>query len=258
MTSTRLRDWLLRGADAIAVVALFASIVLVAQRLSSQATPAPGNNRPLAQAGKPGDRDGDGVPDAIDLEPDVPAPRAAPTASAAPVGGAASSKLPPADDCRRKGITRRVGKEGVCYEPSGRRVRVVNRDSPLVLAEISARLLRLQVRRDPAQRTAEVLADLRVESRLSGIVDLQASHFGLLLGHGFYGPDVRLGAEHGGSLLRTGFALRKGRVATGRLEFRVPLRAPRHLGRDGNLQILQFSDASFQSASTVGVIRTYR
>ena len=45
----------------------------------------------------------------------------------------------------------------------------------------------------------------------------------------------------------------------GTITFTLSRRAARHLERDGNLELLQFSDTSLPKASlTVGVFRTYR
>src|SRR4051794_27036635 len=127
MTRSRSTTWLLRAADAMALVALMVSIAVVGQRLSAHGETRTAAKPPApAPAGK-GDRDGDGVPDAQDLAPDSPAPQKTPAAQTP------AAKLPPLDDCRRKGITRRRGKQGSCYEESGRRVRVVDKAATLHL-----------------------------------------------------------------------------------------------------------------------------
>ena len=258
MTRTRPSTWLLRAADAVAVVALVASLAIVGGRLSSgssdrsptaaraTATPFPG--------AKPGDRDGDGVPDAQDLAPDSPAPQQTPQASTGPV-----AKLPPLDDCRRKGITRRKGKEGSCYEESGRRVLVVDRGARLRLPELDARILDMRVRELPAQRRADVAFDVELLNNLDGLVDVQPSHFGLLLGRGVYAPNLLATGRGANSMFRRGVGLRARARASGTVTFTVSRRAARHLERDGNLELLQFSDTSLAKASlTVGVFRTYR
>jgi hypothetical protein len=255
MTRTRPTTWLLRGADAIALVALVASLVVVGQRLSSGGSPQPSTRAAATPvSGKPGDRDGDGVPDAQDLAPDSPAPQKTPAPLDSP-----SVKLPPLDDCRRKGITRKLGKEGSCYEESGRRVLVVDRGARLHLPELDGRVMDLRVHEHPAQRTADVSFDIEVRNNLDGLVDVQPSHFGLLLGRGVYAPNLLATGRDANSMFKRGIGLRAREHVSGTVTFTVSRRAARHLDRDGNLELLQFSDTSLDKASlTVGVFRTYR
>ena len=258
MTKARPSIWLLRAADAVAVVALLASLAIVGQRLSSVDSKQPSSQAratatPFAGA-KPGDRDGDGVPDAQDLAPDSPAPQQTPQPATGPV-----AKLPPLDDCRRKGITRKKGKEGSCYEESGRRVLVVDRAARLHLPELDARVLGMRVRELRAQRRADVAFDVELRNNLDGLVDVQPSHFGLLLGRGVYAPNLLATDRGANSMFRRGVGLRARARASGTVTFTVSRRAARHVGRDGNLELLQFSDTSLPKASlTVGVFRTYR
>jgi hypothetical protein len=234
MTRSRPATWMLRTADAIALVALVAS-------------PFPG--------AEPGDRDGDGVPDAQDLAPDSPAPQQTPE----PVASGPVAKLPPLDDCRRKGITRKKGKEGSCYEESGRRVLVVDRGARLHLDELDARILGVRVRELRDQRRADVSFDVELRNNLDGLVDVQPAHFGLLLGRGVYAPNLLATGRGANSMFRRGVGLRARARVKGTMTFTVSRRAARHLERDGNLELLQFSDTSLAKASlTVGVFRTYR
>ena len=246
-----MQRWIFRMADLVALIAVITAVVVIVQRLDSA------SGRPQAAPPQPvasGDRDGDGVPDAEDLAPETPGERAA---RATPTPEA--PKLPPADDCKRKGITRKAGGEGACYEPTGRRVRVVNRGSRLDLDELAAELRGLTVQRRPARRIATVTADLRLRNKLDGIVDFRPEQAGLLLGRSLFTVDAARESARAGSLVRRAAALGASEEVDGTLRFDVPLRAVRRLDRDGNLQILQFSDISLASASTtVGIFRTYR
>jgi hypothetical protein len=245
--------WLLRLADAVALVALVASIAVVGQRLTASGEPrAPAKAKAEAPAAT-GDRDGDGVPDAQDLAPDSPAPQSTPAAKTP------ATKLPPLDDCRRRGITRRQGKEGSCYEESGRRVRVVDKGSTLHLDELDARLLSIRVRDRRQRRQADVTLELELRNNLDGLVDVQASHFALLLGRGVYPPNLLATGQGANSLFRRGIGLGARERVTGAVTFSVSRRAARRLDANGNVEILQFSDTSLGKASrTVGVFRTYR
>jgi hypothetical protein len=242
---------MLRAADAIALVALLASIAVVGQRLTGNGErPAPAKAQAPVAAG---DRDGDGVPDAQDLAPDSPAPQQTPVAQTP------ATKLPPLDDCRRKGITRGKGKEGSCYEESGRRVRVVDKASTLHLDELDARLLSIRVRDRPQERQADVTLELELRNNLDGLVDVQASHFALLLGRGVNPPNLLATGPGANSLFRRGIGLGARERVTGAVTFTVSRRAARRLDANGNVEILQFSDSSLGKASlTVGVFRTYR
>jgi hypothetical protein len=237
-----------RLADAVAAIAVIAAVVVIVQRFDD-----PPARESEQQQSRAGDRDGDGVRDSEDLAPDVPGertPEATPTPEEPP--------LPPVDDCRRKGITRGKGLEGACYEPSGRRVRVVDRDSRLDLDELAAELRGIDVQRRPALRRAVVTVRLSVRNKLNGIVDFRPEQAGLLLGRGLFSPDEREPVR-AGSLVRRAASLRPGEGVEGTLRFEVPLRAVDRLDRDGNLQLLQFSDISLAAASTtVGIFRTYR
>jgi hypothetical protein len=248
--------WLLRAADAIALVALVASLAVVGHRLTaspdSSGPPTRAAATPAAGA-KSGDRDGDGVPDSQDLAPDTPAP-----ASSGSTDEPAFSRPPVSGDCRRKGITRSRGKEGLCMEDSGRSVRVVNRRSPLRVEELGVRIVRMKVVDKPSDPWAHVTFDLAVQNRLGYAADVQALQFRILLGRGSYSPDL-LAGHSANSLFRRGTGLKPGRTARGSVTFSVTHRAIKKLAVDGNVEVLQFDDTSFDSAAlTVGVFRTYR
>ena len=246
-----MRRWTLRFADLVAVIAVIAAVGVIVQRLGEASGQQPAAPRHPVAAG---DRDGDGVPDGEDLAPDTPG-----KARAESTPTPEAPRLPPADDCKRKGITRAKGGEGACYEPGGRRVRVVNRGTRLVLDELTAELRHLTVERHPTRRTATIKVTLRVRSKLDGIVDFRPEQAGLLVGRSLFPVDGGLESARAGSLVRRASGLKAGADAEGTLRFEVPIRAARRLDRDANLQILQFSDVSLASASlTVGVFRTYR
>jgi hypothetical protein len=255
MTRTRPTIWLLRAADAIAVVALLASLVVVGQRLSSGSEPHPTTRAAATPAGaKPGDRDGDGVPDSRDLAPDTPAP-----AGAVSKQKPAFSRPPVSGDCKRKGITRARGREGVCMEDSGRSVRVVDRQTPLRLQELGVRIVRMDVVDKPSDPFARVKFDLEVSNRLGYAAVVQALQFRILLGRGSYSPDLLASGRTANTLFRRGAELKPGRSMRGSVTFSVTHRAVKKVGVDGNLEVLQFDDTSFDNATlTVGVFRTYR
>ena len=252
---TLTRTWLLRAADLTALVALIASLAITGNRLSGggdSSAPVAGAGAARAAQGAAGDRDGDGVPDAQDLAPDTPAPGSNAESEAfsrAPVGG----------DCERKGITRKRGREGLCMEDSGRSVRVVDLRTPLRVDEFGARIVRMSVRNKPSDASARVRFDMALSNRLGYAADVQPSQFRILLGRGVYAPDLLAPGRGANSLFRRGTGLKPGRTAVGSVTFSVTHRAARNLDRDGNLEVMQFSDTSFDRAAlTVGVFRTYR
>ena len=228
-----MRRWSLRLADVAAVIAVIAAVAVIVHRLGD-ASAQPAKQPATQQAATP---------------TSTPEPAATPTAP----------ELPPADDCKRKGITRKAGGEGACYEPSGRRVRVVNRASRLDLDELTAEVRGIDVRRRPALDSATVTVRVWVRSKLDGIVGFRPEQAGLLLGDRFFALDGPGEATRAGSLVRRAATLKAGESAEGTLRFDVGLRYLRRLDINGNVQLLQFSDVSLQSASaTVGIFRTYR
>lgn len=220
-------------ADIVAVVALVASIAVIAVRLTGPSEASTGPAQPTNQAAAPETSD-----------PLPPLPR---------------TKLPPADDCRRKGITSGGTGEGTCFQESGRRIHVVNMTSVLRLPEMEARLLSITSKQRRVENAVDVDVRLQIRSKVKGTVDLSPERFGLHLGDRLFEPDPVVNGFAKGGLVSSGVRLRQGDSTSGRIIYRVPSALAAHLRRDGEVWIAQFSDFSPKSAGhTVGVIRADR
>lgn len=252
----------LRAADVAAVAALLIAVYMVGVRVSdSSETAGERTNRAVPQA-RAGDRDGDGVKDGADLEPD----RAGPQAQAEPTTTPfAVPKASVRGDCRSKRINLRRG-EGSCYAQGGRRLKVVNKARQLSLEEMDVgyRGVRLARRLGSGRDTLRpkgiyVVLTLDIANKLNYAADFNAGQVQLILGASASQPEPFADRASKRSLELAATGLRPGRSATGTVVFDVSRRFARRFDDAGFVRITQFSDRPDETPSqTVGFIRAYR
>jgi len=196
------------------------------------------------------DADKDGTPDAEDFDPENPQ-----------IQTRADSK-----NCNVLGINQQEGKEGSCTTDQGTKVKVVNRDSTLVLPQIAVKLNSIETT-DIIERDFNsplvgsfVVANITMTNRLSAPVTTNApDQFGLALGPRQYTPDFDAMNESDEGSKFIFEELQPDESTTGDVVFRVAAKRARRLERDGNFVVLQFTDveAVSEPEKRVGVIRTY-
>lgn len=173
-------------------------------------------------------------------------------------------------NCDAMGINRKQGREGICVE-RGRRFVVVDKGSTLRLKELNARLVNIEmtdsVTGAPGAGTASasgtfVIVTLAITNKLDGPVifdEFQEQVF-LLLGGNRYSEDFD--AENGPvqeSFTWQGKEIQPEATQTGAVVFDVPNKVLADLNKDGNIFILNFSEADSLSGQpkVFGIIRTY-
>lgn len=197
------------------------------------------------------DSDGDGSPDSEDFKPKDDKVQTADQA----------------DDCDVLGINPEELKEGECEADDGMRIKVVNRGSELKLRELSVRLLSIEPTSEIARPYDSplvggfVVARVSVTNRLNSPVEIDGSDmFALLLGNKQFSPNFdAMNTGNDDTLIYE--EMQPEETRTGTVVFNVPARRANGLSKDGNLVVLQFSDAgTFGNESPskrVGFIRTY-
>lgn len=170
------------------------------------------------------------------------------------------------NDCTELGITVDELNEGKCEE-DGTKLKVVNRDTKLTLPEVAVKLNSIaHVDTIPREYDSPltgsfVVANVTITNRLNAPVTLQGDDmFYLLLGKKTYTPNSEaMIYGSGGNLILE--EIQPGENIRGDVIFKVRPKAASNLDTNGNLGVLQFSDADLygldQPEKRIGVIRTY-
>jgi hypothetical protein len=183
----------------------------------------------------------------------------------------ASGSYPPTSNCRAKGISSELHKEGTCTNGESTTV-VVNKDDALKLGSLEARLEGVRERKTisgPAgSKTARgefVTFDLAVTNRTDAPAMFAENQVVLLLG-ATYGEDAEV--EEGYE--RRSFLARKREIPplgteNGTVTFAVPAKQAAVLVEEGNLDFgnfgtggADFDPEAIFNESEYGVIRTYQ
>lgn len=158
------------------------------------------------------------------------------------------------------------GGEGLCVEEGGSRVKIANRDTTLVLPELSARYLGYRTAKTLTSsvdtQTAEgrfVIIRVRITNKTSSPeVFKDAKSTALHLGGARYTTHFDAENMPGDSFVWNDDPIQPGNSRTGTIIFDVPARRVAKMEEDGNLLIAQFSDkARDGSTMALGLIRTY-
>jgi len=201
-----------------------------------------------AEAAPDPDTDGDGTADADDYAPKNPKIQDE------------SQK----DDCDVLGINATKLREGSCKTDKGMRIKVVNRDSKLVLPEVAVHLNSIEAATSIARPYdtplvgSFVVAEVSMTNRLDVPVEVDASdQFALQLDSKTFNPNFDAMNNGDNSLIYE--EIQPEETVTGKVIFRVSRKRARALDANGNLIVLQFSDSDTYGnpKKRIGVIRTY-
>lgn len=209
------------------------------------------------------DDDGDGVLNTYDPEPDDPDVSSYEELEEEPTPE--PTPTPDPTDCDNLGINPQELKEGNCVS-EGTKIQVVNKGTPLKLQEVRVKLdsiahtTTIPRPYDSPLVGSYVVARVSVTNRLSAPVTVDApSMFSLWLDDRSYNPDFDAMNESGEDGL-VYEEIQPDETATGIVVFRVKPKRANALNSNGNLNVVQFSDAEgFGGTPTkrVGIIRTY-
>jgi hypothetical protein len=196
------------------------------------------------------DTDGDGTVDFEDFKPNN-----------AKIQEAADLEL-----CDVKGINPKKLREGACTEKDGTKVKVVNRGSLLSLPQLDVRVINITPATEIAREFdtplvgSYVIAQVSITNKLNSPLDPNAQDlFALVLDDREFHPNFD--AMNDGENPLMGYDdLQPDETATGRVVFNVAAKRIHALDTNGNLLVLQFSDADGfggKPKHRIGVIRTY-
>lgn len=175
-----------------------------------------------------------------------------------------------AQDCNVLGINSIKLREGACTE-GGAKLKVVNKDTTLTLPQLSAHYngyttastISSDVGSEAANGTF-IIVSLTITNRTDSPVSVEPDGFLLTLTPKnrtkTYTHDFDAENEPGSSFVWNSDELQPDQSQTGTVVYDVPTKYASEIARSGNLEVLQFSDASAFSDSPekrVGIIRTY-
>lgn len=180
---------------------------------------------------------------------------------------------PPPDptSCTALGITRNRLREGNCIDTNnnGARIQGVNRGSTLRLKQLyvsyggytTQDTIPASTGTAAAQGTF-VIMTLTVRNKLNSpaVFDQHQDQIILALGSRNYSENFDAENNPGTSFVRNSDPIQPGNSKTGTVVFDIPKSIVKHIDTDGDLIILQFSDAGQRvrdAKQRVGIIRTY-
>jgi len=220
-----------------------ANVKATEQPAQKQQTPAPTQTTP-----DPPDSDNDGTPNADDFDPNDPG-----------IQTKSDSK-----DCEVLGIDRKGLREGTCIT-QGQSVKITNRDHALTLPQMNVRLNSIEavssIHREYESPLvgSYVIANVSITNKLDDPVEVDASDmFSLSVEGKTSNPNFN--AMNNGDNPLIYEEIQPDETATGDVIFKVAASHVDGLAKDGNLSVLQFSDAdafSDKPEHTIGVFRTY-
>ena len=180
-----------------------------------------------------------------------------------------TSDLQSENDCDELGINFQEQKEGAC-DDDGTTLHVVNRDTTLQLPELSARLVDIELTDAVGGEYTSEAADgtfavftLEIKNKLHAPMEFDQfqEQVSLSINENVFTQDFD--AANGpleSSFLWIGEAIQPQATQTGSVVFDLPKSVAKKVETDGNLMIVNFSDADSYGEGTqepLGIIRTY-
>jgi hypothetical protein len=169
-------------------------------------------------------------------------------------------------DCDALGINAIRLKEGTCTQQR-KTFTIVDRDSTLNLKELNVRLVNTSstptISNDTGVTRAKAgtfyIVTLEVTNKIDqpAAFDSSQGQVGLLTNGKSYSESFDAENNPGDSFTWNSDEIQPDATATGTVIFDLPPSAAKTVERDGNIVVLNFSDADSTDASTAGIIRTY-
>lgn len=178
-----------------------------------------------------------------------------------------TEEAPAADDCDALGINSDVLNEGACTDSDGRKLRVVDRGTPLVLNEIAVRDVSVNLLPQlpgevsgPHRASGEwVQITMTIRNEGSQPLTIDRRQFSLSTSEAQYTTDFDAMNEPGESCIWGAPEIQPGNETTCWIAFDVAKKNAKNVPEDGNLVVVQPSDVDSESAeSRIGVIRLYQ